>query len=92
MQTPRPDDILEGTQEIADALGFRGPYVNVRRRIVTLVARGLPAWQIAPTAPYRVKRSALLAWWDTFQAELVEATRAAHRAGAANDAPTAAAA
>lgn len=85
MTTERPDDVLEGTQEIADALGFRGSYVNVRRRIVALVRRGLPAWQIEPTAPYRVQRSTLLAWWSEFQVGAVAATRAAHAAGAAND-------
>lgn len=76
MREIKPDDILEGTQEIADVLGFRGPYVNVRRRIVSLVASGLPAWQTEPRAPYRVQRAKLLAWWELFQGSAVQETRA----------------
>ena len=75
--TERHDDVLEGTQSIADALGFRGSYVNVRRRVVGLIARhGLPAFKVAGAGDWKAQRAELLAWWERTRAQLVRDARA----------------
>src|SRR6266446_10338394 len=73
----KQDDVLEGTQSIADALGFRGSYVNVRRRVVGLIARhGLPAFKVAGAGDWKAQRAELLAWWEKTRAQLVRDVRA----------------
>ena len=77
MATERSDDVLEGTQSIADALGFRGSYVNVRRRVVGLIERhGLPAFKVASEGPWCAQRAELSGWWERTRAQLQRDARA----------------
>jgi hypothetical protein len=77
MASERSDDVLEGTQAIADALGFRGTYVNVRRRVVGMIERHqLPAFKVAGDGPWCVVRAELAGWWERTRAQLQRDARA----------------